>query len=127
VTVYVGTILANLIFPRISVGVGWPSIFYISASIGFVWILFFVFLVSSFPQQHKTISKEELDMLNNTVGARTVVSVRFVFGNFVLGFCFLLLLFLVFFFCLFVCFVLFMLFYCTFFFSHPEMLRGKNL
>lgn len=74
--VYIGTILANLLFPQVSIEFGWPWIFYISASVGFVWMIFFIYFVSSFPKDHKTISKEELDMLNTEVGTRTVVPVK---------------------------------------------------
>jgi MFS transporter, ACS family, solute carrier family 17 (sodium-dependent inorganic phosphate cotransporter), member 5 len=42
---------------------GWPSIFYITGILGIVWCVLWFFCTADAPEQHKFISKEELDYL----------------------------------------------------------------
>jgi hypothetical protein len=52
-------------FCGIQVG-GWPSAFYVFSLIGIVWTPFYAFAVYSSPEQHPTITKEEINIIRNS-------------------------------------------------------------
>ncbi|HOY50052.1 MAG TPA: MFS transporter, partial [Flavobacteriales bacterium] len=60
----VGAILAPLSVPLIAVTLGWEWAFIITGAIGLIWLIFWWWLYES-PQNHKKISKQELDYINS--------------------------------------------------------------
>lgn len=55
-----GTILALLAGPPLADRIGWAAIFYSTGAAGVLWLLCFLPLASSEPEQHSGVSKEEL-------------------------------------------------------------------
>lgn len=43
---------------------GWPSVFYLFGVLGMMWFPFWTFMAYETPEEHPTITKEELDLLN---------------------------------------------------------------
>ncbi len=60
----VGAILAPLSVPLIAVTLGWEWAFIITGAIGLIWLIFWWLLYES-PQNHKKISRQELDYINS--------------------------------------------------------------
>jgi ACS family hexuronate transporter-like MFS transporter len=58
----VGVVLALLITPWILVNYGWQEVFWITGALGFVWLIFWLFLYE-IPAKQKRITKEELDLI----------------------------------------------------------------
>ncbi|CAL1531202.1 unnamed protein product [Lymnaea stagnalis] len=50
---------------------GWPSVFYVIGSAGFIWCVFWVWLVSDTPDQDKTISDIEKKFIKYSIGQRS--------------------------------------------------------
>lgn len=50
---------------------GWPSVFYVIGSAGFIWCVFWVWLVSDSPDQDKTISDIEKKFIKYSIGQRS--------------------------------------------------------
>lgn len=48
--------------------IGWPAIFYFFGSMALIWFGFWIYFTSECPEDHKTISSEELSYLNCTIG-----------------------------------------------------------
>ena len=44
---------------------GWTGINYIVGFFGIIWYIFWIFIVSGSPEEHKTINKEERDYIIN--------------------------------------------------------------
>ncbi|MDG1827410.1 MAG: ACS family MFS transporter [Henriciella sp.] len=55
-----GTVLALVFTGRIIAVYGWESVFYIFGSLGFIWAVFWVWLVHDDPEDHPKISSQEL-------------------------------------------------------------------
>ncbi len=58
----VGVIVALLIAPWILVNYGWQSVFWITGSVGFVWLIFWIWLYE-IPSKQKYVSQEERDYI----------------------------------------------------------------
>lgn len=58
----VGVVLALLITPWILVTLGWKQVFIITGALGFVWLMFWLWLYEV-PAKKKSLSKEELDLI----------------------------------------------------------------
>lgn len=58
----VGVVLALLITPWILVNYGWQEVFWITGALGFVWLIFWLFLYE-IPTRQKRITQEELDLI----------------------------------------------------------------
>lgn len=58
----VGVVLALLITPWIVVTLGWKQVFIITGALGFVWLIFWLWLYQ-IPAKKKGLSKEELDLI----------------------------------------------------------------
>ncbi|MCH1493395.1 MAG: ACS family MFS transporter [Luminiphilus sp.] len=58
-----GTVFALLVTPIVVQHWGWPWAFYSFGAVGIVWFVFWQFMVSSSPQQHPGIRREELDYI----------------------------------------------------------------
>lgn len=65
-----GTILALIVGPKIIAVYGWEMIFYSFGVLGFIWALFWYFLFTDQPNQHKSISKYELDLIHAGGGVK---------------------------------------------------------
>ena len=75
-----GTIIAMSVGGALaSSSIGWPSIFYVFGAVGFLWVVFWVFLVADRPGTHKFISKEEQAYIETSLGFK--VSTDTVCGN----------------------------------------------
>lgn len=57
-----GPAIAPPILVAIMVPFGWRALFYITGAIGLVFLIFFIFFYKQ-PEQHKTLSKEELEYI----------------------------------------------------------------
>ena len=66
----IGTITAITITPWIVTAFGWPSVFYIFASAGFVWLFFWWRAVTDHPDDHPTISESEKALIRESVPPR---------------------------------------------------------
>ena len=62
----VGTITAISVTPWIATTLGWPVVFYLFGSVGFVWLYFWWRLVTSTPAKHPTISTAELEHIESS-------------------------------------------------------------
>lgn len=60
----VGVVAALLIVPLILQHYGWQEVFWITGSLGFVWLLFW-FIYYSVPSKQKRLSKEEYDFIKS--------------------------------------------------------------
>lgn len=58
----VGVVLALLITPWILVSLGWQYVFIITGALGFVWLLFWLWLYE-IPQKNRHVSKDELELI----------------------------------------------------------------
>ena len=47
---------------------GWPSVFYVFGTLGFLWFFAWMYFAHDTPRDHPTISKEELEYIETTVG-----------------------------------------------------------
>ena len=61
-----GLLLTNLAGGWIIQSFGWPVVFYIPAIATFLWAAIWQVLVTETPEEHKTIDKEELDLILST-------------------------------------------------------------
>lgn len=61
-----GLLLTNLAGGWIIQSYGWAVIFHIPAVATFLWVLVWQFRVTETPEEHKTISKEELELIVST-------------------------------------------------------------
>ena len=61
-----GLLLTNLAGGWIIQSFGWPVIFYIPATATFVWATIWQIMVTETPEEHKTIEKDELDLILST-------------------------------------------------------------
>ncbi|OQR67980.1 sialin-like [Tropilaelaps mercedesae] len=50
---------------------GWPSVFYVSSVVSVLWCFVWLVLITDTPQQHPSISLDELEFITNDLGART--------------------------------------------------------
>jgi ACS family hexuronate transporter-like MFS transporter len=55
----VGAVIAPAVVPWITVKFGWPAVFLLTGSIGFVWVVFWV-LLYDVPEKRKSLSPKEL-------------------------------------------------------------------
>jgi MFS family permease len=62
-----GNILALILTPPIVISLGWTWSFYIFATIGIAWVILFVVLVTSTPNEHYAITEYEKAYLRQTV------------------------------------------------------------
>jgi len=60
---YLGTVLALLASPPIIVALGWPSLFYLSGSLGVIWVAIWLLCVSDTPEQSRSVTREELETI----------------------------------------------------------------
>jgi MFS transporter, ACS family, hexuronate transporter len=60
----VGAILAPLLVPWITLRYGWPSAFYITGALGFLWLIFWL-LIYEAPERHKSVSPAELEYIRS--------------------------------------------------------------
>ncbi|MEO5602559.1 MAG: MFS transporter [Cyclobacteriaceae bacterium] len=58
----IGVVLALLITPWILVRYGWQEVFWITGALGFVWLIFWIFLYE-IPTKQKRITSEELTLI----------------------------------------------------------------
>lgn len=58
----IGVVLALLITPWILVRYGWQEVFWITGALGFVWLIFWIFLYE-IPTKQKRITSEELELI----------------------------------------------------------------
>ena len=58
----VGVVMALLITPWILVNYGWQEVFWITGSLGFVWLIFWL-LLYEIPSRQKRITREELKLI----------------------------------------------------------------
>ncbi len=72
----VGAILAPLLVPWITLTWGWQEAFIFTALIGFVWLIFWIWLYE-IPEQQKRLSKTELEYINSD-GKETSVKIPWV-------------------------------------------------
>ena len=62
----VGTIIALVLGPFAAQFYGWQSVFWISGSSSLVWLVLFVLLTTSLPEQHPRITAKELAFIEET-------------------------------------------------------------
>jgi ACS family hexuronate transporter-like MFS transporter len=60
----IGVVLALIVVPIIMQYYGWQEVFWITGAMGFVWLLFWLWLYE-IPSKHKKLSKEELDFIES--------------------------------------------------------------
>ncbi|KAL4228698.1 hypothetical protein ACF0H5_011741 [Mactra antiquata] len=66
---YVGTVISLPLSAALAESsMGWPAIFYVFGAIGMVWFVFWCYLVSESPSKHPTISNQELEYIQGTIG-----------------------------------------------------------
>ncbi|XP_064594982.1 vesicular glutamate transporter 2-like [Liolophura sinensis] len=66
---YLGTVIAFPVCGALaSSAAGWPSIFYVFGTVGVVWSLAWWYLITDAPEEHDTISSEELEYLQRSIG-----------------------------------------------------------
>ena len=65
----IGTVLALLVGSWIVQKYGWEAIFYIFGATGFIWALFWFWMVREHPDDHPSISEAELDHIKRGGGA----------------------------------------------------------
>lgn len=63
----IGAILTPLIVPWITVRYGWRAAFIFTGALGFLWLIFWVLLYGK-PEDHKRVSKAELDYITSGRG-----------------------------------------------------------
>ena len=70
-----GTIIALLTGGWIIEQYGWPAIFYLYGSLGFIWLVFWLLLVKDKPDEDPGISQQELELIKSggAVTERTIV------------------------------------------------------
>ena len=49
---------------------GWPSVFYVSGALGFLWVLAFLWIGASTPDDHHGISDEEKQEIKKSLQSR---------------------------------------------------------
>ena len=64
----VGVVMALLITPWILVNYGWQEVFWITGSLGFVWLIFWL-LLYELPSRQKRITREELKLITEDYDA----------------------------------------------------------
>ena len=57
----IGQVAALVVAPLIAVWLGWEWIFYLFGAVGFVWYLFWYFVVAKDPASHKALTADERD------------------------------------------------------------------
>lgn len=57
--IYLGTVVALFLSPKIIITLGWPAVFYLSGLLGFIWYGFWHFLAADTPETHPTIHPTE--------------------------------------------------------------------
>uniref|UniRef100_T1IXH3 Sialin n=1 Tax=Strigamia maritima TaxID=126957 RepID=T1IXH3_STRMM len=65
---YIGMTLAFPISGLLAQHLGWPSIFYFFGIIAFIWWLLWIYIIRETPQQHETITRYELDFIQDSIG-----------------------------------------------------------
>ncbi|XP_072029826.1 sialin-like [Amphiura filiformis] len=55
---------------------GWPSVFYLSGALGFIWFIFWALLIHDTPAKHPRISQEEREYIEKSIGPRQMTSMR---------------------------------------------------
>ena len=63
----IGIILAAFISPPMINAYHWSSIFYFFGTVGICWTLFWYYWASNSPAEHKTISKSEIQYIQNSI------------------------------------------------------------
>ncbi|HEX8038873.1 MAG TPA: MFS transporter, partial [Chryseosolibacter sp.] len=71
----VGVVLALLITPWILVRFGWQEVFWITGSLGFIWLIFWLFIYDV-PARQKRITPEELALIEDDQGTGPGASTR---------------------------------------------------
>jgi ACS family hexuronate transporter-like MFS transporter len=66
----VGAIVAPLAVPWIAVNYGWQEAFVITGAVGFVWLIFWLWLYRK-PEEHPRLSKSELDYIQSDAAEPT--------------------------------------------------------
>ncbi|XP_064597334.1 sialin-like [Liolophura sinensis] len=49
---------------------GWPAVFYIFGAVGCLWFVVWMFMVADTPAKHSTISTEERDFIEQSIGSK---------------------------------------------------------
>ncbi|CAL8109500.1 unnamed protein product [Orchesella dallaii] len=63
-----GNAFTMLISGHLITAFGWPAMFYFPGVLTIIWLIFWITLVFSSPEQHPRISKTELEHLKNSLG-----------------------------------------------------------
>jgi ACS family hexuronate transporter-like MFS transporter len=71
----IGVVMALLIAPWILVTYGWQEVFWITGALGFVWLIFWIFLYD-IPSQQKRITTDELALITEGQKAETTGNMR---------------------------------------------------
>ena len=66
----VGAVVAPLVVPWLTLTYGWYEAFIVTGSIGFIWLVFWIWLYE-IPSRHKRLSKTEFDYINSDPPERT--------------------------------------------------------
>ena len=65
-----GTVLALLLAPKIIAAYDWQMVFYCFGALGFIWVIFWYFLIKDQPDQHPTISEYETNLIHAGGGVK---------------------------------------------------------
>jgi ACS family hexuronate transporter-like MFS transporter len=71
----IGVVMALLIAPWILVTYGWQEVFWITGALGFVWLIFWLFLYD-IPSQQKRLTTDELALITEGQKAETTTNMR---------------------------------------------------
>jgi ACS family hexuronate transporter-like MFS transporter len=71
----IGVVMALLIAPWILVTYGWQEVFWITGALGFVWLIFWIFLYEV-PSRQKRITADELALIKEGQKAETTGNMR---------------------------------------------------
>ncbi|XP_071497425.1 vesicular glutamate transporter 1-like [Diadema antillarum] len=65
---YAGAVIGMPIAGILTDYAGWPSVFYVFGAMGIIWYAFFMWIVHETPAKHPTISKEERNYIEESIG-----------------------------------------------------------
>src|SRR5579863_2600127 len=75
-----GTIIALLISPAIVIALGWPSVFYISGALGFVWLAAWQLKAANGPEECRGVSPDELTLIMTERASEVALADRIPWG-----------------------------------------------
>ncbi|XP_054762295.1 vesicular glutamate transporter 2-like [Lytechinus pictus] len=79
---YAGAVIGMPIAGILTDYAGWPAVFYVFGAMGIIWYVFFMWIVHETPAKHPTITKEERNYIEESIGeGRGLVAQRITVRN----------------------------------------------